>query len=103
LTLDRAGDAEQEAQTRRLLGIAHAQLDDFSAAGRELERAAELTDNCAFAAHLHYLQGLIDSKRSYDLDAADAHYARGLAVLDAAGEGASATSEWVDRRVDRAW
>jgi tetratricopeptide (TPR) repeat protein len=96
--LERAADAEQEAQARRLIAIADAQLDDFEAAAEGLRRAAELTADPAFAAHLHYLQGLIATKRQYNLDAADDYYARGLAVL-----GEPRDDEDVERRVERAW
>jgi tetratricopeptide (TPR) repeat protein len=96
--LERAADAEQEAQARRLVAIAQAQLDDFDAAAEGLARAAELTADPAFGAHLHYLRGLIATKRHYDLDAADRHYARGLSVL-----GEPEPDEDVQRRVERAW
>lgn len=95
--LDRAADAEERAQAHRLIGIADAQLDEFASAARELALAAGLTGDPAFKAHLHYLRGLIDTKRNYNLDGADAHYANGLAVLDADG------AESVEREVERAW
>lgn len=79
-----AADDEQHAQVRRLIGIADVQLENFAAGTEELGRAAELTTDPAFAAHLHYLRGLIETKRSYDLDGAATHYGQGLAVLDSA-------------------
>lgn len=103
--LERAADAEREAQARRLVGIAHAQLDDFTAAAAEFDRAIALTGNPPFAAHLHYLRGLIATKRQYDLDDAERHYARGLAALG--DEHSDSTDSEprgsVEQRVERAW
>ncbi|HEX6074329.1 MAG TPA: hypothetical protein VFZ32_03580 [Micromonosporaceae bacterium] len=96
--LHRAADPDQEAQARRLIAIADAQLDDFGLAAQNLGRAARLTPDSGFAAHLHYLTGLIATKRHYDLDSADAAYQRGLAALGDPGE-----EEDVARRVERAW
>jgi tetratricopeptide (TPR) repeat protein len=96
-TLAKARDPEQEAQTRRLIGIAHAQLEDFGSAEREISRAAALTADRAFGAHLEYLIGLIATKRVYNMDLALRHYQRGLDVL---GPGPDRSAE---RRVERAW
>jgi tetratricopeptide (TPR) repeat protein len=90
-------DPEQEAQTRRLVGIAHAQLEDFAGAEREISRAAGLTADPAFGAHLQYLIGLIATKRVYDMDLALLHYQRGIEVL---GPGPDDTAE---RSVERSW
>lgn len=96
--LHRAADPDQEAQARRLIAIADAQLDDFGLAAENLGRAVRLTPDPDFAAHLHYLTGLIATKRHYDLDGADAAYQRGLAALGDPGD-----EEDVGRRVERAW
>jgi tetratricopeptide (TPR) repeat protein len=97
--LGRAADPEQEAQARRLVGIADAQLDDYGSAIAELERAIGLTADPAFAAHLNYLCGLIATKRNYDLDGAVARYDQGLAALDN-GPG---DDQVIERRLERAW
>jgi tetratricopeptide (TPR) repeat protein len=96
-TLAKARDREQEAQTRRLIGIAHAQLEDFGSAEREISRAADLTADRAFGAHLEYLIGLIATKRVYNMDLALRHYQRGLDVLGPDTDGSA------ERRVERAW
>lgn len=97
--LDRAADGEQEAQARRLIGIADTQLEDFASAGHNLERAAALTTDVPFAAHLHYLRGLIATKRQYDLETADDFYARGQRLLEVPPGG----GDPVGWRIERAW
>ncbi len=95
--LARAADDEARAQAHRLVGIAHAQLGDLVAAATELDSARALTSSPTFAAHLDYLQGLICTKRHYDLAHAMAYYKRGLAAL----EHTDAGSEESD--VERSW
>lgn len=90
-------DPEREAQTRRLIGIAHAQLEDFAGAEREISRAAGLTGDRAFGAHLQYLIGLIATKRVYDMDLALRHYQRGIEIL---GPDLDGTAE---HSVERGW
>jgi tetratricopeptide (TPR) repeat protein len=46
-----------------------------------LHSAEEMVKSPGRRAHLCYLQGLIEGKRSYDLSASTAHYQRGLTIL----------------------
>ena len=100
--LRRARDPEEAAQAHRLLGIAHAQLEDFDGAVDEIDRAAGLTARPAFGAHLAYLAGLIQTKRRYDPAGAMRRYGEGLALLGGAAGGA-AGADPVEERVERAW
>lgn len=92
-----AGDPEREAQVRRLIGIANAQLSDFPAAERELRRACDASTSPDYRAHLQYLIGLLKTKRVYDLDQAVACYGAGLAILDGSAPDPAA------ERIERAW
>ncbi|WP_410673698.1 hypothetical protein [Amycolatopsis sp. cmx-4-68] len=89
--------ADELADAFRLVGIADAQLRDFDAAKDRLARAVTLTTSTPFRAHLLSLLGLIETKRSYDLDAAAACYDEGLALLDATAEDEAAAD------VERGW
>lgn len=93
----RAESDEDEAQATRLAGLAHAQLGDLPAAEEALTAAARLTVSPTFEAHLEYLVGLLSTKRHYDLDAALAHYARGLAALE------REDADPAEVAVERAW
>lgn len=93
----RAASEEDEAQATRLVGLAHAQLGDLPAAEKALADAARLTASPTFQAHLEYLLGLLSTKRHYDLDAALAHYDRGLDALERDGADPSEVA------VERAW
>ncbi|MHB8464126.1 MAG: tetratricopeptide repeat protein [Acidimicrobiales bacterium] len=95
--LTRAMNAEERAEAHRLIAIADAQLGAFTDASSQLEVAIGLTREATYAAHLHYLLGLVATKRFYDLDAAGGHYQRGLAVL------ATHDPDEPQARVERAW
>lgn len=65
----------------RLLALAAVNIGNADEALRLLQRAEAQASGPGRRAHLAYLQGLIDAKRSYDLTRSTAHYRRGLAAL----------------------
>jgi tetratricopeptide (TPR) repeat protein len=94
----RHGDDHQGvAESHRLAGVAHAQLQDYAAAAAAFSRARELSTRPEFQAHLEYLLGLLATKRQYDLKRALGHYDQGLAILDAHATGSD------QEKVERAW
>jgi tetratricopeptide (TPR) repeat protein len=91
------GDAAL-AEAQRLQALAAVNISKYDEALRSLRRAEELSVAPGRRAHLAYLQGLIETKRHYDLSGSDSHYKRGLRALDAGPSGADE-----DIPLERAW
>lgn len=79
--LENSKDKEIQSQVYRLIALADASRGDFQGAYNFLSKAYTLTNQATFRAHLKYLQGLICTKRYYDLDRAGEHYNEGLECL----------------------
>ncbi|MFF4059139.1 hypothetical protein ACFYZ8_20115 [Streptomyces sp. NPDC001668] len=74
-------DGELAVQLDRLSAIADAQSGDLETAKARLTAAQNSSRDPIAVAHLHYLIGLLLTKRAYDLDAAMRQYAKGRAVI----------------------
>src|SRR5262249_10005346 len=96
-TLLTSNKDEDVAEGLRLLALAAVNVSKADEALHLLYRAEEMTRSCGQRAHLCYLQGLIQTKRCYDLSGSTAHYERGLAALRAGG------SETGDLSLERGW
>lgn len=90
-------DAALTTHLHRLAAISRAQVGAIDAALDQLERAIAGSSAPEVTAHLHYLRGLITTKRHYDLDAATAHYEAAMRVL------AGLDSPSPDALVEQAW
>lgn len=95
--LARVDGSERESEILRLVALVDANLGQYAEADATLRRAVELTRRPTFAAHLHYLMGLLQTKRFYDLDRAEACYHAGHEAL----KGADNNDPQV--RLERAW
>lgn len=80
-TLEGSIDKELQSKVYRLVALADASRGDFKEAYKLLSKAYSLTSSATFKAHLKYLQGLICTKRYYDLNAAKKEYSQGLRCL----------------------
>lgn len=92
---DGVGDDCSEAH--RLLGITHAQLEDFTGAEHEFLMGADTAASATLRAHHYYLLGLLATKRRYRFDEAMRYYELGQRAL--------AGSDLSDPRVrlERGW
>lgn len=79
--LENLKDKEVQSQVYRLIALADASRGDFQGAYSFLSKAYTVTNQATLRAHLKYLQGLICTKRYYDLDRAGEHYNEGLECL----------------------
>jgi tetratricopeptide (TPR) repeat protein len=79
-------DQPTRAHLMRLSAISRAQVGEIAAADVRLGEAISVATRPEDVAHLHYLRGLIATKRHYDLAAATKEYAAAKAVLDATAE-----------------
>jgi tetratricopeptide (TPR) repeat protein len=95
--LEGVSDGDEEAQVRRVIAIADAQLVDFAAAEAELDQALGVSRSLTFSAHLQYLTGLLKTKRVYELDGALDRYQAGIELLD------RLESQTPDSRLERGW
>ncbi len=77
---------EEAAEILRLCAIAAVNIGDDNRAMVMLNDAEAMAVSHASKAHLSYLQGLVCAKRQYAAAASDAHYRRGLAVLEGLSE-----------------
>jgi tetratricopeptide (TPR) repeat protein len=83
--LIRANDTSEVIEGLRLMGLAAVNIGNPAMALEALSRAESLSVRPAQRAHLCYLQGLIDAKRTYDLSSSTGHYLRGMVALDDSG------------------
>ena len=74
-------DKELQAQVYRLVALTDASRGDYAQAYRLLSIAYGMTKLATYKAHIKYLQGLIQTKRYYDLKAAEKDYETGLRCL----------------------
>jgi hypothetical protein len=79
-------DQPMRAHLMRLSAISRAQVGEIAAADVRLDEAISAAIRPEDIAHLHYLRGLIATKRHYDLVAATKEYAAAKAVLDVMAE-----------------
>lgn len=101
LWCNRAADGVvEQAELLRLAGLALVNVGDQQAALERFAAAENLASGPGRRAHLAYLQGLVESKRCYDLTESARHYDRGLAHLDRAGEHVPAAE---DLALERGW
>lgn len=92
------GTDSEVAEAHRLRALAAVNVNNYDAALHSLHLAEQLSASGVRRAHLSYLQGLIETKRRYDLSSATSHYTRGLNLLDGGHE-----SESEDAPLERAW
>jgi len=85
------------AEGLRLMGLAAVNVGKVEEALHALRLAEEMATTPGRRAHLCYLQGLIEAKRSYDLSSSADHYERGLVTLEEDGP------EVEDLPLERAW
>lgn len=71
-------DNELQAQVYRLVALTDASRGDYSLAYKLLSKAYRTTKLETYKAHIKYLQGLIHTKRYYDLKAAGQDYEMGM-------------------------
>jgi tetratricopeptide (TPR) repeat protein len=90
-------DAET-AEGHRLRALAAVNVGKYDDALRSLRLAEEMSASAVRRAHLSYLQGLIETKRLYDLSGSNSHYTRGLCLLDGGHN-----REDEDSPMERAW
>ncbi|MDT8757205.1 hypothetical protein MZO42_00705 [Sphingomonas psychrotolerans] len=91
-------DERNRAEAFRLLGITLVNVSSPGEACEAWNQASRFAPNEARAAHLHYLRGLVEAKRSYDLAASDREFAAGLALIES---GPAHNQE--ERDLERAW
>lgn len=84
------------ADLLRLVGLCDANVGEVDLGLASLEDALAAAQRADLRAHLCYLQGLLITKRRYELDLADSKYVQGLAELDRPGPAEDAMFE-------RAW
>lgn len=77
----RSSDAAARVDAARLQALAAVNVGRADVALSLLGPAEDESDEPPIRAHLAYLQGLIEAKRVYRLDASDSHYARGMGML----------------------
>ncbi len=75
-------EADTRADILRLLALADANLGDIESALTTLQESLTHCRRATLRAHLHYLIGLLYTKRFYQLDEAEAAYRLGIACLD---------------------
>lgn len=92
------GNTQEAGEALRLSGLCAINIGQIERGLELLAQSEELAVGPARRAHLAYLQGLTESKRTYDLAASDAHYRRGLAALE---DATSANGD--DHALERAW
>lgn len=92
-----ASVGDDRSQAHRLLGITHAQLEDFASAEQEFQQGAVTAASSTLRAHHYYLLGLLSTKRRYNLNEAASYYDRGRKALDEAGD------DGPDVRLERGW
>ncbi|HLA10553.1 MAG TPA: hypothetical protein VJ023_08145 [Pyrinomonadaceae bacterium] len=93
-----AGSDAEAAEGHRLRALAAVNVDQHDAALYSLNLAEQLSASVVRQAHLSYLQGLIETKRRYDLSSSTSHYTRGLGLLDSCNK-----TKGEDPRLERAW
>ena len=92
------GDDRKRAELLRLTGVCEAQQDRGEAAEIAFGRALAIPGlDPAHRGHLHYLRGLLHTKRLYQLDIAEEHYRRGLVEL------AEVPADDPAAAIERAW
>lgn len=74
-------DKELQAQVCRLVALTDASRGDYTQAYRLLSAAYKMTKLATYKSHIKYLQGLIQTKRYYDLKTAEKDYEAGLRCL----------------------
>jgi tetratricopeptide (TPR) repeat protein len=92
-----AAEDPTAVEVLRLMALAAVNVGRTDAAVQLLGRSEAGCRERFRLAHLAYLQGLIEAKRSYDVATSDAHYHRGLAALDETPSGSD------DHQLERAW
>jgi tetratricopeptide (TPR) repeat protein len=81
----------------RLMGLAAVNIGKVEESLHWLRLAEGMATGAGRRAHLCYLQGLVEAKRSYDLRTSTAQYERGLTALEADG------ADGEDLPLERAW
>lgn len=84
LLLARNPSPSRRADLLRLTGLCDANIGESDLALASLDAALDAATEHPLRAHLHYLRGLLHTKRRYDLTGAEHEYRLGLAELDAA-------------------
>ncbi|HKR11336.1 MAG TPA: hypothetical protein VJT15_04720 [Pyrinomonadaceae bacterium] len=93
----RNGCNKEEDEVLRLMALAATNVGRLEEALGFLHAAEAKCVSPSRLGHILYLQGLIEAKRRYDLSSSNAHYQRGLAILDAEKVENAAV------RLERAW
>lgn len=75
-------DKELQAQVYRLIALTDASRGDYNLAYELLSKAYKASKLETYKAHIKYLQGLIQTKRYYDLKAAGQDYEIGMSRLE---------------------
>ncbi|WP_017615439.1 tetratricopeptide repeat protein [Nocardiopsis salina] len=96
IALRDARPGDTKADLLRLVGLCDANIGEVDSGVESLQAALREAHRPELRAHLHYLAGLLITKRRYDLDAADEQYRFGLAELEA-------SEDETDARFERAW
>jgi tetratricopeptide (TPR) repeat protein len=96
-SLVESGDGVLASEGNRLRALAAVNIGAYDRALRWLNQADNESCGPGRKAHLCYLQGLIETKRMYDLSGSTSCYRRGLAFLDNCSNGDD------DIDLERAW
>ena len=96
-SLVESGDGVLASEGHRLRALAAVNIGAYDRALRWLNQADNESCGPGRKAHLCYLQGLIETKRMYDLSGSTSCYRRGLAFLDGSPSGDD------DIDLERAW
>ncbi|KIH99134.1 hypothetical protein LP52_09180 [Streptomonospora alba] len=94
--LDGGDPGDSTADLLRLVGLCDANIGEVDSGVAALGAALQAARRPELRAHLHYLTGLLITKRRYDLDAADEEYRAGLEELETAWNAD-------DAEFERAW
>lgn len=86
---------DSTANVYRMLCIVDANVGEIERATESIALARDTAATTWLRAHCHYMTGLLLTKRHYDLDGADGHYAQGLELLGDATDSLS--------RLERSW
>lgn len=89
---------EEISQVYRLVALADASKGDYQEANIYLEKALSKSTSSLWRAHIRYLQGLLYTKRYYDLKGALAYYQKGLDYLKLSEE-----KSQIEIALERAW
>lgn len=95
--LEQGTEPEDLSHTWRLIALADANVTAYEDSVEALERAFHLSSTPTFRAHLRYLQGLLTTKRFYDLNIAEDFYLQGEAEL------AGCDQDESDVKLEKAW